>query len=137
MIVEHKWAYPFIGSVLIIFSIQFSPDLRRILSHRFLVFYGGISFSLFLMHGFMMRWLLSWVINGFLPQETYWRYLLNTIAFGLWISLVTSLALVWRNKFENRCREFAEWLQEVMVGGKKGPRTLLDTGSSVGHMNLS
>src|ERR1700685_2902041 len=103
-IVEFKWVYPFIGSVLIIFSIQFSPGLRRILSHRLLVFYGGISFSLFLMHGYMMRWLLSWVIFGFLPQETSWRYLFNTIAFGMWISLVTWLARVWRNKFENRCR---------------------------------
>src|SRR5277367_681159 len=127
MIVELEWTYPFIGSVLIIYSIQLSPYLRRLLSHRLLVFYGGISFSLYLIHGFMMRWLLSWIIYGFLPQATPWRYLFNTIAFGLWISLVTRLALVWRDKLENRSRKFAEWLEEVMLGENKAYRMLSDS----------
>ena len=30
--------------------------------------------------------------------------------------LVTWLAWVWRNKFENKCREFAEWVEEVALG---------------------
>src|SRR5271169_3806950 len=115
---ECKWAYTFFAAVLIIFSIQFSPILNRILSNRVLVFYGGISFPLYLIHGFMMRSLLSWVVFGLLDQTSAMRIVFNPIAFALWISLVTYMAAKWRDLVGGKTMEFALWLEGVTLGEK-------------------
>lgn len=113
---EHKWTYTFFAAVLIVFSIQFSPILNRILCNRLLVFYGGISFPLYLIHGFMMRSLLSWVVFGLLDQTSATRFIFNPIAFALWISLVTYMATKWRDWVGGKTMQFALALEELTLG---------------------
>ncbi|SLM39734.1 Acyltransferase 3 [Lasallia pustulata] len=59
---ERFW--PTLGAQIVTLSVIFSPALRRMLSHRFLLWLGKVSFPLYLLHGTFMRSLLAWVLYG-------------------------------------------------------------------------
>lgn len=54
--------WPTIGAQLLSFTIVLSPHMRRLLSHRWLLWLGKISFPLYLLHGSLMRSILSWML---------------------------------------------------------------------------
>ena len=114
---ELRWAYSFIGSAILIFAIHFSPSLRRIFSHPYAVFFGSISFPVYLIHSFVMRSVLVWVIYGIIPAgPPVIRYLLNTAAFLGYLGLVTWLSVLWRDKIDSACVSITQWVEKVMVG---------------------
>ncbi|KAI4205490.1 MAG: hypothetical protein LQ346_001444 [Caloplaca aetnensis] len=54
--------WPTIGAQILTSSIVMSPHLRRLLSHRWLLWLGKISFPLYLLHGSFMRSILAWLL---------------------------------------------------------------------------
>lgn len=56
--------WPGLGAQILCFSIQASPELKLWLSNRFLTFFGSISFSMYLVHGPLMRSVLAWMVFG-------------------------------------------------------------------------
>lgn len=114
---ELRWAFSFIGSAILIFAIHFSPSLRRIFSHPYAVFFGSISFPVYLIHSFLMRSVLVWVFYGIIPAgPPLIRYLLNTAAFLGYLGLVTWLSVLWRDRVDSACVLITQWVEQVMVG---------------------
>src|SRR6202035_5572729 len=99
LIVDLKWAFPLLSTLILLLSIHFSSTLRRVLSHRWFVFLGSISFPMYLIHSFMMRSVLVWVIYGLIPESggivrrmndhgpneksIFWS-VVTVVAMGLW-----------------------------------------------------
>ncbi|KAL8703102.1 MAG: hypothetical protein Q9201_003716 [Fulgogasparrea decipioides] len=54
--------WPTIGAQLLTFTIIMSPHLRHLLSHRWFLWLGKISFPLYLLHGSLMRSVLAWLL---------------------------------------------------------------------------
>src|SRR5271155_1673306 len=78
---HYRWAYTQIGAIFLIFAIHFSPLLRRIYSIRPAVFFGSISFAVYLTHSFLMRSVLVWVVHGVLPQSS------DDVGWLIWVFL--------------------------------------------------
>jgi hypothetical protein len=127
---------PLLAASLLIFSILFSPLLRQSLSHRYLVFLGGISFSMYLLHAILMRTILAWVIYGLFRQPwqeetvegnetehqshlvTFILSILRDIGIALWMGLLLYVSAVWRNWVDFYSISLSKWLEEVMAGKK-------------------
>ena len=58
--IDRSWTS--VGSMLLCFTAVMSPHLRRVLTHRVLLWLGKISFPLYLLHGSFMRSILSWLL---------------------------------------------------------------------------
>jgi hypothetical protein len=137
---EQMWAWPLFGAFSLILSIQFSPIIRQMLSHRHLLFLGSISFPMYLLHSPLMRSILTWVKFGLLPHsadammqhvsgpnreytapvkaygvDLLWT-VVNWVAYGLWMALLIYVCVVWRDRVDVLCVEFARWTEEVMLG---------------------
>ena len=56
------FAYPQIaGATILIWAVEMSPDIRRLLSGRFAAFLGGLSFPIYLLHTLVIASVASWV----------------------------------------------------------------------------
>lgn len=136
---------PLVGSWLFIFAIHFSPLLRHFLSYPFFVFLGSISFGMYLIHGFLLRSTLVWIIYGILPETESWvrrvggngqqlsqqRFqliwdIINTIIFVLWMIPLVYLSKMWRDRVDPVCIKFAQWGEEVLLGKRDFSRTIND-----------
>jgi peptidoglycan/LPS O-acetylase OafA/YrhL len=123
---EHRWAFSLIGAILLIYAIHYSPALRKIFSWRYAVFFGSISFPVYLIHSFVMRSLLVWVVYGMIPESpVVVRYTLNWIAFLAYFALIIYLSVEWNRVIDSRCGKFTAWLEDIMVGKKSVLGTLL------------
>jgi peptidoglycan/LPS O-acetylase OafA/YrhL len=135
-LVDFKWAFPLLSGLLLIFAIHFSAPLRRILSHPYFVFLGSVSFPMYLIHSFLMRSVLVWIVYGFipesggfvrrmndyeadpLPKSLFWT-IVTIIAIGLWFVLLTVLSTLWRDKLDGHFMKFAQYGEEVMMGKRQ------------------
>jgi hypothetical protein len=63
--------WPGIGAQLLCISIFFSPIMRKALCHNYLLYLGGMSFPLYLLHGPLMRSVLAWIT--FVPVWLHWK----------------------------------------------------------------
>ncbi|KAL9617107.1 MAG: hypothetical protein Q9160_008097 [Pyrenula sp. 1 TL-2023] len=57
-------AWPGLGAQFLCMSVMISPPLRRIFSNRWCVWVGSMSYSLYLLHGPLMRSVLAWMTFG-------------------------------------------------------------------------
>jgi hypothetical protein len=146
---EYTWAMPLVGSWLFIFAIHFSPTLRHFLSYPSFVFLGSISFGMYLIHGFLMRSTLVWIIYGFLPETEGWvrrvgghgqlsehRFrlvwdILNSIIFILWMFPLVYLSKLWRDRVDPFCIKFAQWGEQVLLGKREFSKTVTAIGYNV------
>lgn len=102
--------------------MHFSPILRSIFSVRWAVFLGSVSFAVYLIHSFLMRSVLTWVIHGLIPQFAtagLISFTLRAIAFPAWMLMVIVLATIWRNRVDSWAGLLTVWVEEVMLG-KRG-----------------
>jgi len=130
---QFQWAFPFLGALLLIFAIHFSPPLRRIFSHPFAVFLGSISLPLYLIHSFLMRSILTRIIyqwipdsGGFVTRQTdYWDEpvpkspfwtAITIFIFPLWLVFVAFLSVLWRDKLDGHFIRLSSWAEEVALG---------------------
>lgn len=129
---ERFW--PSLGAQLVTLSVIFSPHLRRILSHRYLLWLGKISFPLYLLHGTFMRSLLAWVLYGGRAtveteewddyiQEHYKvlripapRPLTFLFVVPLWAVVVLSAAHLWAVKVEPWFGVITKKCEDTMFG---------------------
>lgn len=139
---NHQRVYSTIGGSFLILSLLLSPHLRHLLSHRHLIFLGGISYALYLLHATLMRSLLAYIIYS-IPKRTerkvvivnhlgeqlridtvvtkVWRGwgVVRSLLFGVWMVLLVVLAHVWRKKVDGLSLWVSKWLEEV-ASGKRG-----------------
>lgn len=62
--------WPGVGAQFLCFSIQLSPELKSFFSRPSFTFLGGISFSMYLLHGPLMRSVLAWMVFGPVNMST-------------------------------------------------------------------
>jgi hypothetical protein len=99
-----------IASILLITSIIFNPSLQRLLSHRFLVFLGSISFPLYLLHGTFMRTALTWSYDSVYAG---WQ---TVLVFVLWGCLLLGACYGWRRTVDEFALHVSRLAEEVMTG---------------------
>lgn len=117
MLGEQRWVWATLGAIFLIFSIHFSPALRRIFSYRYAVFFGSISFPVYLIHSFFMRTVLVWIIHGFIPQTLgFMTYVYDAIGMVLWMGLLIRVSVLWRDRIDASFGVFTEWIENVMLG---------------------
>jgi peptidoglycan/LPS O-acetylase OafA/YrhL len=130
---EYEWAYTLIGTVVFIFAIQFSSFLRQLLSSRIAVFLGSISFPMYLLHSFLMRSVLVWVIYGVIPdsgglvrrpmdfgeypveKSAFWT-IVTGVSMLAWFGLLVYVSVLWRDQLDGSFVALAKWSEEVMLG---------------------
>ncbi|QKX62982.1 uncharacterized protein TRUGW13939_10150 [Talaromyces rugulosus] len=62
--------WPGIGAQMLTFAILHSPSMRRALSHPWLMWIGGLSFPLYLLHGPLIRSLMTYMVF-LIPSITF------------------------------------------------------------------
>jgi hypothetical protein len=124
-----------IGTVIFVFAILFSVEFRYVLSHPIAVFLGSISFPMYLIHSFLMRSLLVWVIYAVIPEsgglvrrpidfsgEPVEKSLMWTLVTALamlsWLGLLVYLSVLWRDRLDGHFMAMARWGEEAMLGKK-------------------
>src|SRR5579871_5822151 len=135
--IPRAWAS--VCSILLVTSILFSPTTRKVLSHRFFVFLGSISFPMYLVHGTLIKTVLCWVFYELLPApmeeitatigkdgkmttttvellpSILWRAIYCFVWVG-WMGLLISLSVIWRNKVDALSIQVAKTVEEIMAG---------------------
>ena len=117
--------------------MHFSYSLRRFFSHKWFVFLGSVSFPMYLIHSFMMRSVLVWIIYGLIPdsggivrrmsdygpqeghegKSLFWS-MVTVVAIGGWFALLTVLSVLWRDRLDGYFLKFSVWGEEIMLGKK-------------------
>jgi hypothetical protein len=111
--------WPGVGAQVLCFSIYASTELRALLSKPIPTFLGGISFSLYLLHGPLMRSVLAWMVfypvyvaNGGKQQEQQVNPAIGEYKLGLpnrtvllvalpaYFAIVLLLSKLWQSKVE-------------------------------------
>jgi len=126
--------WPGLGAQILCTSILLSQDLQNLLSGRFLAYLGSVSFSLYLLHGTLMRTVLAWMTFGpailtrraliqatqFYPQPSTGWFLFILPAF-----LVFTMAAVhiWSVKVEPIFAHATKKLADLVTGGKEGRKS--------------
>ena len=118
-----------VGSSLILLGCLYSPHAKSALSHPYLVWMGKVSFSVFLIHGFLIKsflcWLLYWnsraptLMNddgeqymGWLPHPRGPRLALSLLAF---FAVLYPAAWVWYVYVETACGRAVGWIEEQLL----------------------
>jgi len=125
-------------------SIIFSPTLQRLLSNRFLLFLGSISYPIFLLHNTLLRTVLVWAVYQGIPSlrtpnvgendaqsteiVTNSFASLQALAFCLWLVLLILLCKVWRDRVDRSCLIFSQWVEHIMTDTEAFFKV-----SSIGH----
>lgn len=142
--------YAGVGAQILCFSILFSPSMRALLSNRYLQWLGGISYPLYLLHGPLMRsvmtymlfWPASWTFQpkllsdgtpdqgSLIPVPDFWVLCVLLPIFAFILLLIVNL---WALKVEphlgaaaDRFENFARtWKPKDMVEPAQENGTLL------------
>lgn len=137
--------WPGIGAQILCASILVSEDLRRILSGQGLAYLGGISFSLYLLHGTLMRTVLAWMTFG--PAILSGRDLVQPSGFYAqpsdgWFLVILPIFLVflmaavhiWSVKVEPIFARATKRLEDLVTGGKEGRKSpLVSPADAIAH----
>lgn len=119
-----------VGTSLMLIGILYLPPLQASLSHPFLVWMGKVSFSIFLIHSFLVRSVFCWMLYGYsVPVETIGED--GTVHVGrlppakginlfiiccIFFPLLYSMGHLWTAHVESRCTELAQWLEDRTAG---------------------
>jgi peptidoglycan/LPS O-acetylase OafA/YrhL len=121
--------YSALGLWCITIALQFSDPLKNILSNKYLLFAGKVSFAVYLLHGTLLRTLLVWVLFGFsVPPDIIGKdgkvtkppllKLPNRFLFWFWIVvwLIVQyyLANLWMNTVDPWCARLTEKLEKYV-----------------------
>lgn len=129
------WRYwPSIGAQLMTFAVLLSPSLQRVLSHPSLIWLGSLSFPLYLLHGPLIRSVLSWMLFGWrrpiyyytknfdgsvastwerIPFPENWVF---CVALPAFFFILLASAHFWTLLVEPRCAKITKKMEEIMYG---------------------
>jgi hypothetical protein len=125
-----------IGGQLLCLSVYFSPPLQRIFSLPILCYLGSISFSMYLLHGQLMRSVLAAIVFG--PAALRGQYHKGGDGFSrypippqwtlfftlpLFVAILMACVHVWATKVEPIFARTTKALEELATGrnSKIGP----------------
>jgi len=134
--------YGMAGASLFVLAVVMSAPLRQILSLPLLVWLGSLSFSLYLLHGPLLRSVLAWIVYGVSPTlwdqdiavllghgtelvgflASFLRFIWGAAKFGLlvsWCVMLVFLAVLWRDHVDKRSVTISKWIEDVLHGRKK------------------
>jgi peptidoglycan/LPS O-acetylase OafA/YrhL len=137
--VEFGRAWPGIGAQILCYSVCFSASLRQAMSRKFLLWLGGASYSLYLLHGPLMRSVLAWLVfgpmmvvgervsgedgnytaegsGGYVALPGWPFFVLVLPVF--WAFLVLTVHL-WNSKVEPKFAVATKWLEELALGERR------------------
>lgn len=132
---EFGRAWPGVGAQILCLSVCVSPPLRQALSHRYLMWLGSVSYSLYLLHGPLMRSVLAWLV--YLPMTGEWgiteeggapwsvteyipeppSLVLALILPVFWAFLLLVVHL-WSIKVEPKFAVATKWMEDLALGKK-------------------
>jgi peptidoglycan/LPS O-acetylase OafA/YrhL len=138
--VELGRAWPGIGAQILCCSVCFSHSLRRALSQKFLLWLGGVSYSLYLLHGPLMRSVLAWMVFGpmtsngkwvtprdedysaaessdYIPLPGWPAFVLILPVFWAFLLLMVH---IWSSKIEPKFAAATKWFEDLALGKKIG-----------------
>ncbi|KAL4964449.1 acyltransferase family protein [Aspergillus stella-maris] len=129
--------YSAIGVDLIIFAIYISPSVKEFLSNRLLLWLGGQSFAVYLVHGTLLRTVLCWMLYGITGQpfdpnkkqegsdDPVWIPIrppwVVAISIPLWICLVYFCATMWTKYVDPFCARLTQKMENIMFEQDEKP----------------
>jgi peptidoglycan/LPS O-acetylase OafA/YrhL len=148
--VEFGRAWPGVGAQILCYSVCFSASLRQAMSQKFLLWLGGASYSLYLLHGPLMRSVLAWLIfgpmmmagewvskgkenytaegsSGYIELPSWPVFVLALPVFWAFLLLIVHL---WSLKVEPKFAVATKWFEELALGKRRmglASSTLLPT----------
>ena len=147
--IEQFRYWPSIGVQLITMGVMLSPLLQRGLNHPALLWLGGASFPIYLIHGPIIRSVLAWILFGLrepitrydynhdgtmaaqyeiLPMPTGWMY---ALALPVFFAILFVCAHAWNLWIEPWCAYWTKNIEDVMMGrGEVSPAPEMN-----GHSN--
>jgi peptidoglycan/LPS O-acetylase OafA/YrhL len=138
--IELGRAWPGIGAQIVCSSVCFSSSLRKALSQGFLLWLGGVSYSLYLLHGPLMRSVLAWLVcgpmmmagewvtrgdenygstedSGYIPLPGWPTFVVILPIFWAFLLLMVHL---WSSKVEPKFAAATKWFEDLALGKKTG-----------------
>ena len=129
------WRYwPSVGAQLVTAAVLLSPFLQNLLSHPALIWLGSLSFPLYLLHGPLIRSVLSWMLFGWkrpiyyytkkpdgsvdqtwerIPFPDAWVFYIAVPAFFV---VLLFAAHFWTLLVEPWCAKMTKRMEEIMYG---------------------
>jgi hypothetical protein len=126
------------GLELITLSIHFSPRLKDILSNQYFLWLGKNSFGVYLIHGTLIRWVLTWCFYGVtIPppvqdEKFEWHAgpnlkmrgpLVQIICYPLWFVLLYSLAHLWGEYVDPLCARWTAAIERYVLANREKAQT--------------
>lgn len=138
LLADNKRVIASFAGILFTLSILFSPIIRRFLSHRYFVFLGSISFSLYLLHGTFIRLPLQWILVLVLPKiapdilvtsgdenlvymdcPSFGCRFIASIAYLIWFALLLAFSKVWKDNVDILGIHVSRWAEDVVLGKRR------------------
>ena len=132
--------FPSLGAQLLILTSVLSPHMRRMLSHRYFIWLGKISFPLYLLHGSIMRTVLAWLLFSRselaeMPErageQTYILlkypipgYTMFFVSLPVFFVILFSLTHLWSQKVEPYFGIITKNAENIMFGKEERPSAL-------------
>lgn len=139
--------YSAIGFDLVVIGIYLSSLARRILGSRHLLWLGKNSFAVYLLHGTLLRVVLTWMLYGFSanvpqppppkegqpPPPPNWvprrGNAVMAISIPIWLLIVYAAAYGWTNYVDPQCASATRWLVKRATAEQKDEDDRTHTGS--------
>lgn len=114
------------GLDVIVIGLHLSPRARDILSNRFFLWLGRLSFAVYLLHNQILRSVLCWVIYGFhVPDEKEKTLTFNnrgifSVYLPIYLALTYGSAHLWTRYVDSWCARVSEGMVALITEEKDG-----------------
>lgn len=126
--------WPTIGTSLVVLGIMLSPLFQELLSHPRVMWLGGLSLPIYLLHGPLLRTVLTWMLFGFTRPAQYsstneqgetntWEsipvpksMLTYIMVLPLFFTMLLTLCHLWNLYVDPWCAWATKRLEAIMCG---------------------
>ena len=138
---QDYWRYwTSLGAQLISLAVVVSPRIQEVLSYPTLVWLGSVSLPLYLVHGPLVRSLLSWMLFGWQKPVSYYKQEVNGGFIDTWqqrsfpdgwvfciVLPIFLLVLLWASHLwttwvEPWCASVTKRIEDIMCGSESGEK---------------